>query len=317
MSGGRWSVVWDWSLVVICEIPPTTDYRPPFTDHRPPTMNCEYCQLNLADFLADELASADLAALREHLSVCVDCRQAQAVIVRENEIFAQFYEQNAIAPPDEMWSAIHARIHSEDAAPTPSKSGWANNLRNLFAPLFAPAMLRQFGFAALLILLSVGLTTLYFSTRNDGKIVVETRPTPSPNATAALSEAPKPPEKIVPKQRSNSQLVRLNAAALKFEVKKSVPQKLSDSELLNQQIAKATREYQGAIKLLERTIANRKTDFDEGASKQYEDSLALIDASIAASKQALRQQPNDPSAAKFLLAAYSKKVELMQEVAMR
>ena len=280
-------------------------------------MNCEYCQLNLADFLAGELAAANVAALCEHLSVCADCRQAQAVIAHENEIFAQFCEQHAIAPPDEMWSAIHARIHTEDAAPTPSKSGWTANLRNLFAPFFAPAMLRQLGFAALLILLSVGLTTLYFSTRNDKKIVVETRPTPNPEATAALSEIPKPSGKTVPNQRSNSQLVRLNAAAPKVEIKKSVPQKLSDSELLNQQIAKATREYQGAIKLLERTIAKRKTDFDEGAGKQYEGSLALIDASIAASKQALRQQPNDPSAAKFLLAAYAKKVELMQEVAMR
>ncbi len=280
-------------------------------------MNCEYCQLNLADFPGDELASADLAALREHLSVCADCRQARAVIVRENEIFAQFYEQNAIDPPDEMWSAIHARIHSEDAALTSSKSGWTANLRNLFTPIFAPSMLRQFGFAVLLILLSVGLTTLYFSTRDDKKIVVETRPVPSPIPSAASSESPKPEEKIVPQQRSNSQHVRLNAAAPKVEVKKPALQKLSDDELLNQQIAKATREYQGAIKLLERTIAKRKANFDEGAGKQYEGSLALIDASIAASKQALRQQPNDPSAAKFLLAAYSKKVELMQEVAMR
>lgn len=248
--------------------------------------------------------------------MCADCRQAQALIARENEIFAQFYEQNAIAPPDEMWRMVHARIQSD-----PSKSGGANNLRNLFAPLFAPAMLRQFGFAALLILLSVGLTTLYFSTRNDEKIVVKNRPTPSPVSTAASSEPPKPEEKIVPQQRlpetGKPQFTRVKATAPKAEVRKPALQKLSDDELLTQQIAKATREYQGAIKLLERTIAKRKADFDEGAGKQYEGSLALIDASIAASKQALRQQPNDPSAAKFLLAAYSRKVELMQEVAMR
>ena len=106
------------------------------------------------------------------------------------------------------------------------------------------------------------------------------------------------------------------AKASKIETK-PVPAKLTEDEVLSQQIAKATREYQSAIHLLERTIAKRKTQLDEGTVKQFESSLAMIDASIASSRTALRTHPNDPTAARFLLAAYSKKVELMQEIAMR
>jgi len=45
--------------------------------------------------------------------------------------------------------------------------------------------------------------------------------------------------------------------------------------------------------------------------------LALIDQSIDKSREALRARPGDPSAGQYLLAAYARKVELMQEVAIQ
>ena len=274
-------------------------------------MNCETCTTELEDFLYGELDAVRIVAINEHLSVCHDCRVRQSALERENELFAEFYEQNALEPSDELWQAIHAQVKPE-AAQLPS--GWSAKLRNWFAPLLVPAMLRQAGFAALLILLSVGLTALYFSTRkveNNNVVEVKATPTPSVTATPAAPELQPTPAPNLNKQ----QLALVKAP--KPAPKSPAPIKLSDDELLSQQIAKASREYQGAIKLLERTIAKRKTQLDEGTVKQFEGSLAMIDASIASSREALRAHPNDPSAARFLLSAYSKKVELMQEIAMR
>jgi hypothetical protein len=97
--------------------------------------------------------------------------------------------------------------------------------------------------------------------------------------------------------------------------------RLSDQGLINQQIgqqiARAEREYRNAIRLLDSAIAKRKEVFEPELIKQYESSLALIDSSIAASRRALRERPNDLAAGQFLLAAYARKVELMQDFSMR
>ncbi len=45
--------------------------------------------------------------------------------------------------------------------------------------------------------------------------------------------------------------------------------------------------------------------------------LTLIDDSINASRRALRERPDDPAAGQFLLAAYAKKLDLMQDIAMK
>ncbi|MBS1809598.1 MAG: zf-HC2 domain-containing protein [Acidobacteria bacterium] len=287
-------------------------------------MNCETCQIELEDFLYGELDAAQRASIAEHLSVCADCREMQATLERENEVFAAFYEQNALEPGDEMWQAIHARIQPDVAQASVKQADWTQKIRNWFAPLLVPAMLRQVGFAALLVLLSVGLTTLYFSSRKVGtNQIAETKPTPVPTATPTPAESTKPatPAPSLPapsaKESSKSQVATIKTPAPKAETKPAVPQKLTEDEALAQQIAKATREYQGAIRLLERTIAKRKPELEEGTIKQFEGSLAMIDASIAASRQAMQAHPNDPTAARYLLAAYSKKVELMQEIAMR
>ena len=281
-------------------------------------MNCETCQSDLEDLLYGELDTAWKIALHEHLSVCADCNMQYATLERETELFAAYYEQNALEPSDEMWQAIHDRIQPE-AAPTESvPSGWTAKLRNWFAPLLAPALLRQAGFAALLILVSVGLTALYFSTRKvENNQVAEVKPTPAPSPTATPMVAPQPAPAANLPAANLQETVKPQVVALKTATKPAALPKLSEDELLAQQITKASREYQGAIRLLERTIAKRKTQLDEGTVKQFEGSLAMIDASIASSREALRAHPNDPSAARFLLSAYSKKVELMQEIAMR
>jgi anti-sigma factor RsiW len=281
-------------------------------------MNCQTCQSDLEDLLYGELDRAWKMTLHEHLSVCVECREQYAALEREQEIFAQFYEQNALEPTDDLWQAIHERIKPESAPSHSVPSGWTTKLRHWLAPMLAPAMLQQAGFAAILVLVSVGLTALYFSTRKTEQqqvAVPKITPTPSSTATPVVAPQPTPEPRLpAPDLRASA---KPQVTAPRVETKQTARPKLSEEEALMQQIAKASREYQGAIRLLERTIAKRKTQLDESTVRQFEGSLAMIDASIASSREALRAHPNDPAAARFLLSAYSKKVELMQEIAMR
>jgi hypothetical protein len=293
-------------------------------------MNCERCQIDLEDFLYGELGEARAAAVRGHLRACAECRAAQASLEREAEIFAAYYEQNALEPSEEMWDAIRARIQEEPRpAPQPAGlfdrlSGWFST--GVFGALLTPAALRQAALASLLVVLSVGATVLYFkltsgdSTQRDVATTATTtpqisptqQPTPQPSAqTSAV------PPRVDETPRSQTTAERRPKPGSPPVVKPDALRPVNEADAINAQVARAVREYQGAVKLLESAVAKRKQELDPGAAAQYERSLALIDESITASRRALREHPDDVTAARFLLAAYSKKVELMQEIAMR
>jgi anti-sigma factor RsiW len=268
-----------------------------------PLMNCEICQTELEDFLYGELSQRRAAELRAHLAACAACAVARDTLAREQEIFAQYYEQTALEPSPALWETVRARIRDEAPAPIEEKRGW---LSGVFATLLAPAFLRQAAFATALVILSVAATTLYFKSREKERGTIATSITPSP-APTTNPPAPAPtalPDAAPPK-----------AVPVKTERLKQA-QPVNEAQLIQNQLARAEREYQSAIKLLDRVIARNPGKLEPGLVKQYESSLALIDNSIAESRRALRERPADAAGGQFLLAAYAKKLELMQDIAM-
>ncbi|HEV2668585.1 MAG TPA: zf-HC2 domain-containing protein, partial [Blastocatellia bacterium] len=283
-------------------------------------MNCERCKNELEDFIYGELGEALAVEVRSHLAHCAACATLRNELERENEIFGRFYEQTSIEPAAEMWEAIRARISGEarEQARIEGGPGWLERLRGgAIGRLLAPATLRQAAFAALLVVLSVAATTIYLKLGERGpkefarKGRIPSTPTPlrqvatpphsdstdiagKPNDSALTPKGPKPPS---------------NRA--------TPPRPLTDQELMNRQIARAEREYQKAVRLLDQAIARQRDRLDPALIKQYESSLALIDDSINASRRAFRERPDDPIAGQFLLAAYAKKLDLMQDIAMK
>jgi hypothetical protein len=287
-------------------------------------MNCEHCQAELEDFLYGELRAPRAAAVKAHLAACDACRRVRESLEREAEVFARYYEQAALEPSEEMWEAIRERIHNESLEAQRARD-WLNRLGERWAlsplgRLLEPVVLRQVVLAAVLVVVSVTATTLYFSFRKDDVAKVDPTPTPQPtlpqpSPTVAPSATPVAPS---PKDQSPSIADSKRPQNITPVPKgPKVQPPASEDELIVQQLARAEREYQSAIQLLDRRIARHKENLDPELVAQYERSLALIDNSIAASRRALREHPKDPIAAQFLLAAYNKKVELMQEIAMR
>lgn len=295
-------------------------------------MNCERCRTELEDFLYGELSAAQSAAIREHLTGCADCRVVRDTLERENEIFAEFYEQTALDPAPEMWEAIRSRIAAE-APVTEPRAGWLARLSEWLSieRLLASAMLRQTAFAALLVIISVAATTLYFTLKNNrsnADNVARTTPTPQP---APSPEQPKATPTPAPDSaRPETDSVRPEVASVpkgsatksprsvqaKFSEKPNAPL-ANEDELIQRQVARAVREYQGAVVLLERKIERRRDSLDPAVVAQYEKSIDLINRLIAESRRTMRERPNDPAAGQYLLAAYAKKVELMQEIALQ
>jgi anti-sigma factor RsiW len=304
-------------------------------------MNCERCKNELEDFLYGELGEAPAAEVRAHLADCAVCAALRDVIERENELFGQFYEQTSIEPAAEMWEAIRARISSEARERAQiDRAAWSPAFRpfdsgglragldalfrmaraGAFGRLLAPAMLRQAAFAAMLVALSVAATTIYLklgekAPRDVARGGGEAAPTQPPRQ----SVTPTPSPSIdLPRDGEKPNDVARTPKGVKPPVNPAAPpRQLTDQELMNRQIARAEREYQKAIRLLDQAIAKQRDRLDPALIKQYESSLALIDDSIDASRRAFRERPDDPIAGQFLLAAYAKKLDLMQDIAMK
>jgi hypothetical protein len=286
-------------------------------------MNCERCKNELEDFLYGELGEARAAEVRAHLANCAACAALRDEVERENEIFARFYELTSIEPSAEMWDAIRARINAEPQvqAQIERETGWLERLRaGAFGRLLAPATLRQAAFAALLIALSVAATTIYLKRGDKDANNLTGRhekvtPTPTPALIATPTPAPSRSTDFASDVKINNDTPApkgrpvINPAA--------PPRQLTDQELMNRQIARAEREYQKAIRMVDQAIAKQRDRLDPELIKHYESSLALLNDSIAASRRALRERPDDPIAGQFLLAAYAKKLDLMQDIAMK
>src|SRR5215475_5115272 len=305
-------------------------------------MNCERCKNELEDFLYGELGEAKADEIRAHLGNCAVCAALRDEIDRENEIFSRFYEQTSIEPAAGMWDASRARINTEaerraqtDGSASsldfrPREFGWLERLRALAsarAPrgLLTPASLRQAAFAALLVVLSVAATLIYVKTYMKP---VENGPNNGASKGNDSATASATPQVAPPSPSVTADVIRPNKVASAPDgarppvnrgatPRRPIDRGLAEQELVNLQIARAEREYQKAIKLLDQAIARQRNRLDPALIKQYESSLALIDESINASRRALRERPDDPIAGQFLLAAYARKLGLMQDMAMK
>jgi hypothetical protein len=279
-------------------------------------MNCERCQIELEDFLYGELADTRAAQVRTHLAACATCTAVRDELAGEQEVFTQFYEQTALEPSAPLWDAIQARIGAEPIAIKPPASH-ERRLQTLLGAislgwLLRPVVLRQTAFALVLIALSVAATLFFLKRADVRRVEIAQNASPTPHASVSITPQPTPTTDI-------AQLPPpvLTAPKAKPVAPPRVARPLNDQQLMDQQIARAAREYQKAITLLDQAVAKRKSSLDSNLFKQYEASLALIDDSIAASRRALRERPEDLAAGQFLLAAYAKKVELMQDIAMQ
>jgi hypothetical protein len=70
-----------------------------------------------------------------------------------------------------------------------------------------------------------------------------------------------------------------------------------------------------AIALLARDARGRRTLLEPDVRARFEQTLATVDRAISETRRAARQQPDDPIAVQYMLAAYAKKVEILREMA--
>lgn len=81
-----------------------------------------------------------------------------------------------------------------------------------------------------------------------------------------------------------------------------------------QAIDLAERQYQEAIRVLGKAVEKRKHNLDPTLVAELEKNLKAVDAGIEAARRAYREHRADTELAYYMLSAYRKKVEILQEI---
>lgn len=79
-------------------------------------------------------------------------------------------------------------------------------------------------------------------------------------------------------------------------------------------IQRAEQEYLTAIQELNAIVEKQKPSLDPRVVAEFQTSIRLIDEHIAATRKAYYAHPKDAELALYMLAAYSRKVELLQDL---
>jgi predicted Zn-dependent protease len=79
-----------------------------------------------------------------------------------------------------------------------------------------------------------------------------------------------------------------------------------------QLVREAEQKYVTAIAMLSRDVNRKRSQLDPIMLARFDSALGDIDRTIKDTRRVVRENPEDPIALQYLLAAYSKKVDVLR-----
>ncbi|HSO76521.1 MAG TPA: zf-HC2 domain-containing protein [Blastocatellia bacterium] len=274
-------------------------------------MKCEECQTAIEDYIDEAVTVRTAREVQAHLSSCALCARSHEEFKREQAIYASYQRDVDVTPA--LWESIESRIRTEPAI---KPRTLFETLRERFAgafatPRFSPA------FAAALVLLAVGITAVLMSLMSSRGVpsevaqnregVVQPAPQDSASTNVKGDENPDGPAQDGATNPSPAPTTVKSYAP----ARRPVPNARPTPEQL---VREAENKYLQAIAILSRDVKGRRSQIDPTTLARFDAALSDIDRTIAETKQASRQNPGDPIALQYLLAAYSKKVDALREM---
>jgi hypothetical protein len=278
-------------------------------------MKCEEYRALIEDHVDGLLDDQSTRRLASHTAGCPACAGFYQELKGEQELYARYQRDVEVTPL--LWTSIETRIKQERTA---QPQGWISRLREQLAGGFSAPRLSP-AFAAALVIVAIGATVFVMSrlnARNPQEIAVNNGnasialPGPSnSNATVASSEPGTRNEGNVDVPAGGPGDTREIARANTLAVRpRRTPAALTPAQLVRD----AEQKYLTAIAMLSRDVNRRRSELDPTLLARFDATLAEIDRSIKETRQVVRGNPEDPIALQYLLAAYSKKVDVLREM---
>lgn len=261
--------------------------------------NC-FDEGNLQAWFDGELSSTEAANVAAHLSACAQCAEAVRIIEAENLIVAEGLtaEFSAAVPTDRLRARLNIAVAAMEnpRVPAASQSSWRAAFESLFS-------IRSLAYAAVVIaVLFAGVFGFVYFNRENAPAIIAAQTVPSlglPINTERISleETPAAPAK---------KFERMPAVAARSKQQPSLPEAMS--------LAWQESQYTSAIATLNEAIKIQEP-LRPALRVEYEYKMAVINDTIATTRDVARRKPNDPQAAQVVLTAYQSKLDLLNEIA--
>jgi hypothetical protein len=268
-------------------------------------MKCEEYQTLIEEYADGMLDERAADRVTSHIAACADCAYFYKELDREQELFSRYQRDVEVTPV--IWASIESRIREERAK---RPTGIVSRLREQLAGIFAAPRLSP-AFAAVLVMIAIGLTVFVMSRLNSTQApdqVATNNPSNPPGvSSSAPPKSPAPPQPE-PKPEGIENTERKPRIV--------PPRKQPSNTALTpaQLVQEAEQKYLTAIAMLSRDMNKRRSQLDPMMLARFDASLAEIDRTIKETRQVVKGNPDDPIALQYLLAAYSKKVDVLREM---
>lgn len=279
-------------------------------------MTCDRVRSRLEEYFDGELAGQDLATVEAHVAGCEECSAELESLESESALFARY--DRGVEPSPEFWDGVLARLADEPAAPVREPEARDSFLVRLGAWL-SPGRLVPLGAAcaAIVVAVAIGVTFLRSGDRSDTASNPPVVPFSAPPVVGPTPEPGRSTVSLAPEATTND--VRPAAAPRRGTPRTSraaesisapVVPTAPVASALPAPVVTAERQYLEAIAALSKDV-DSKGGLDAKLKKPLDD----IDRNIVVAKQAVEKDPKDTEAVMNMLAAYDRKVEVLQSLA--
>ena len=284
-------------------------------------MKCEEYRILIEDYVDGALDRKTASRVTAHTETCAECASFYREMSREQDVYARYQRDVEVTPV--LWASIETRIKQERAAPREGQpEGMISRFRERLAGVFSAPRLSP-AFAAALVIVAIGVTVFVMSRLNSrgpqqiatGNSNAEVSPSDASNKNAVVAvPAPAP---NTPEDRNDKSLAVVPEVAGPNTVKVPAgnPRNRQSARLTPTQLVRdAEQKYLTAIAMLSRDVNRRRSQLDPMMLARFDASLSEIDRTIRETRHVVRENPEDPIALQYLLAAYSKKVDVLREM---
>jgi Putative zinc-finger len=276
-------------------------------------MRCEEFQPLIEEYLDSELTESTAGEVARHLDDCASCAEVAGKLGVEREMYSR-YEPDLKVTPD-LWAGVHARIATERRVPGPKGVGW---LIATVKDALAVPRVSSWATAAL-VLLAIGSTAVFMKYMESG--------TPPPHPEVRATVEPQPPTRETMQTVSSPPAAgdtrgesdperpkRRVVTERTNQVERSARQGLGP-KTPHQLVNEAEQKYLAAIAMLSRNASRRRSQMDAVSRAKLDQAIASINRTIAGTRKAVREHPDDPIAVQYMLTAYARKVDVLREMA--
>ncbi len=283
-------------------------------------MKCEEYRILIEDCVDGAVDQKTASRVTAHTATCAECASFYRETSREQDVYSRYQRDVEVTPV--LWASIETRIKQERAAQPGGQLGeMISRLREQLAGVFSAPRLSP-AFAGALVIVAIGVTVFVMSRLNSFSPVklagnsnasVDTHdadknggvPLPAPNPPGAAKG-----KDIVAGGPEIAAPNTVKAAAPAGNPRNRQAAKLTPTQLVRD----AEQKYLTAIAMLSRDVNRRRSQLDPMMLARFDASLSEIDRTIRETRRVVRENPEDPIALQYLLAAYSKKVDVLREM---